>query len=96
MEPDIHKLVCLCIQVQVYICMNASLHTCVLSTSISLYTYFISLNKYGCHITNIGHTPTMVSGNLDATFLHACQNMANYNIYTTCYCHVWSSNKYAP
>ena len=46
------------------------MHACVKSTPMSLYTYLMSLNKYGCHIANMTHTAITVLGHMDPKFLH--------------------------
>ena len=49
--------------VHMYYCFNCVSNQ--VSTPVSLYTSDMSLNKYGCHITNMSHTAIMVNGYLD-------------------------------
>ena len=52
-----------CIYECTYVCM------CPESTSMLLYTYLMSLNKYGCHIANMSHIVIMVNSYIDPIFL---------------------------
>ena len=66
MQPENHQSVCVYMYKCIYVCI------CTMSSPMSLYIYFMSGNKYDCHITNINHSAIMIIGHFDPTFLHMC------------------------
>ena len=99
MEKDIHDYLCMYVGMQtcITVFMYASAHTCVPNfySHVSVHIFDMTLNKYGYNIVNITHTTNLLHGHIDQHFAYVCQNMTNYNIYLTCYCHIHASNKYA-
>ena len=70
----------MCMYEWTYVCMSACIYT--KSTSMSMYTYSMSLNKYDCHIWNITHTVIMLYGHIESTFLPMCGKRQWTAIYT--------------
>ena len=79
-----------CTYACIYVCLCACTYT--KSTPVSLYTFNMSLNQYGCHIANMSHKVIMLHGKI---FAHVFQNSSKYNTYFTCYLHLCASNKCA-
>ena len=46
--------------------------------------WYVSLNKYVCHITNMSHCPHVVWQYVSSTGVYVRQNTTNWNIYFTC------------
>ena len=55
-----------------YACMYAYVHACVpnLYSNFTVHIFDMSLNKYGCHITNMSHIIIMLNGHTDISILH--------------------------
>ena len=92
-----HTQVCMSKYVSVYKCIYVCMcaYICTRSTPMSVYTYLMSLNKYCCQITNMGHRSIMLNRPIGPTFLHMYAKTQPPGIFTSRYCYIWASNKHA-
>ena len=58
--------------------------------------FHISLNKRGCHTTNIAHTVLTPHCHIDATLVYICQNTTNCKIYCMGYCYMCQKQTWPP
>ena len=76
--------------------MQVDIHVCIHTyMNVIEHTFDMSMSKYSCNIANMHHTANKLTMHIEPTFLHEVPKQTNYNVYITCFYHVFANYKYA-